>query len=168
MRSRLIIMSLAVGLLGVAGCGSSSSSSSTSTPASTGATGTTATSAGGSGKPAAVPSRTYSVKLTGAAETPAGAGSGTAVVTLGGKKLQACWTFRNLTGFDKPALAAHIHQGGAGVSGPIVIPFGGAYTPKGCAPASAALITAIEDNPKGYYVNVHSKKYPGGAVRSQL
>jgi hypothetical protein len=110
------------------------------------------------------------VKLTGAAETPAGApkGSGTAVVTLSGKKLQACWTFKNLTGFDAPATAAHIHQGGKGVTGPIVIPFGGAYTAKGCTPASAALITAIAANPKGYYVNVHSKKYPGGAMRSQL
>ena len=163
MRSRLFMLGLAVVLFGVAGCGSSSSSSSTSTPGSTGATAK-------SGKAAAVSSRTFSVKLTGAAETPAGAprGSGTAVVTLSGKKLRACWTFRNLTGFDKPATAAHIHQGGKGVSGPIVIPFGGAYTPKGCAPASAALITAIAANPKGYYVNVHSKTYPGGALRSQL
>jgi CHRD domain len=165
MRSRLFTLGLAVALLGVAGCGSSSS---TSTPASTGATATTTTPQGGSGTAAAIPARTYSVKLTGAAETPAGAGSGSAVVALSGKKLQACWTFKNLTGFDRPATAAHIHKGAAGVAGPIVIPFGGAYTAKGCTPTSAALITAIEANPKGYYVNVHSMKFPGGAMRSQL
>ncbi len=155
MHSRLVGLSLAAAMLVVAGCGSSSSSKSTSTKGST-------------GKAGAAPSRTYSVKLAGAAETPPGKGSGKAVVTLSGKKLRACWTFRNLAGFDTPAVAAYIHQAAKGASGPIVIPFGGAYTAKGCTPASAALIKSIAANPKGFYVNVHSKKYPGGAVRSQL
>jgi hypothetical protein len=33
---------------------------------------------------------------------------------------------------------------------------------------SAALIEAIEKDPHGYCVNIHSKQYPGGAVRAQL
>jgi hypothetical protein len=33
--------------------------------------------------------------------------------------------------------------------------------------ASATLISSIAANPHHYYVNIHSKQYPGGAVRAQ-
>ena len=174
MRSRLLIPSLAVALIGVAGCGSSSSSTSASTPATTTAstpasTGTTTNSAVAKGKKAL--SRTYSVKMTGAAETPAGAPGGTAkaVVTLSTKLGKACWTFSSLSGFSNPTFA-HIHVGAAGTSGNIVLPLstGAAFLTKGCVPASATLISAIAANPHGYYVNIHNKQYPGGAVRAQL
>jgi hypothetical protein len=111
------------------------------------------------------------VKLTGKAETPAGApsGSGIAVISLSGKKLQACWRFVLLKGFTKPTFA-HIHMGPAGTSGNVVIPLstGATFLTKGCATTTAALIKAIEANPHGYYVNIHNAKYPGGAVRAQL
>jgi hypothetical protein len=177
MRSRLLIPSLAVVLIGVAGCGSSSSSSSStsasapstttaSTPASTG---TTTNSAVAKVKKAL--SRTYAVKMTGAAETPAGAPSGTAkaVVTLSTKTGKVCWTFTSLSGVSTPT-AAHIHVGAAGTSGNIVVPLstGATFLTKGCVPASAALISAIAANPHGYYVNIHNMQYPGGAVRAQL
>ena len=179
MRSRLLIPSLAVALLGVAGCGSSSSSSSSSstgasTPATTTAstpasTGTTTNSAVAKVKKAL--SRTYTVKMTGPAETPAGAPGGTAkaVVTLSTKLGKACWTFSSLSGFSNPTFA-HIHIGAGGTSGNIVLPLstGATFLTKGCVPASATLISAIAANPHGYYVNIHSKQYPGGAVRAQL
>jgi hypothetical protein len=111
------------------------------------------------------------LKLTGPAETPPGAPTGTAkaVVTLRGKTDQVCWTFTAVKGFDKPTFA-HIHAGAKGASGNIIVPLstGPKFLAKGCVPASAAIITAIAKDPKGYYVNIHSTKYPGGAVRSQL
>jgi CHRD domain len=170
MRSRLLIPSLAIALIGVAGCGSSSSSSSSSTSASTPATtGTTTKAAGAKAKKAL--SQTYAVKMTGAAETPPGASNGTAkaVVTLASKPGKVCWTFESLSGVSNPTYA-HIHVGVAGKSGNIVLPLstGSTLMTKGCVHASAALIKSIAANPHGYYVNIHSKQYPSGAVRAQL
>jgi hypothetical protein len=170
MRSRLLIPSLAVVLIGVAGCGSSSSSSSSSTSANTPAsTATTTKSAVAKVKKAV--SRTYALKMTGAAETPAGAPGGTAkaVVTLSTKLGKVCWTFTSLSGVSNPTFA-HIHLGAAKTSGNIVLPLstGTTLLTKGCVPASATLINAIAANPHAYYVNIHSKQYPGGAVRAQL
>ena len=177
MRSKLLIASLAVAVIGVAGCGSSSSSSSStsaSTPAANTAstaasTATTTKSAVAKVKKAA--SRTYALKMTGAAETPAGAPGGTAkaVVTLSTKTGKVCWTFTSLSGVSTPTYA-HIHVGVAGKSGNIVLPLstGSTLKTKGCVPASATLISQIAANPHGYYVNIHSTQYPGGAVRAQL
>jgi len=165
MRSRFLIPSLAVALIGVAGCGSSSSSSNSSTSASTSPATTTSASQG------KAVSRTYTLKMTGAAETPPGAPGGTAnaVVVLSTKTGKVCWTFTSLSGFSTP-VAAHIHAAPAGKAGNIVLPLstGATFLTKGCVPASATLINAIAANPHGYYVNIHSKQYPNGAVRSQL
>jgi hypothetical protein len=70
-----------------------------------------------------------------------------------------------------PTAAAHIHRGGAGVNGPVVVPFtapGADGNSSGCAPADPALIDEILANPAGFYVNVHTKEHPAGAIRSQL
>jgi hypothetical protein len=178
MRLRLLIPGLAVVLIGVAGCGSSSSSSSSSTSASTPASTTASTPASTASttksavaKVKKAVSRTYALKMTGAAETPAGAPGGTAkaVLTLSTKLGKVCWTFKSLSGFSNPTFA-HIHLGAAKTSGNIVLPLstGTTLLTKGCVPASATLINAIAANPHGYYVNIHSKQYPSGAVRAQL
>ena len=169
MRSTLLIPSLAVVLIGVAGCGSSSSSSSSSkTSASASTPATTTTSAGAKVKKAL--SKTYVLKMTGPAETPAGAPSGTAkaVVTLSTKTDKVCSTFKS-SGVTHPTYA-HIHIAPARKSGSIVVPLstGSKFLTKGCVPASATVINAIAANPHGYYVNIHSQQYPSGAVRAQL
>ena len=75
-----------------------------------------------------------------------------------------------MTGVAAPLLCAHIHKGAKGTSGNIVVPLPGSFLAKasGCVPASGAILRAIEADPHGYYVNIHSKKYPGGAIRAQL
>ena len=70
-----------------------------------------------------------------------------------------------------PATAAHIHKGAAGTNGPVVVPFdapGADGTSSGCATATAAVIDDILANRSGYYVNVHTKEHPAGAIRAQL
>ena len=93
------------------------------------------------------------------------AGKGTVNITITGTKL--CWKFTKIKGIDKPRVA-HIHKGKAGVSGPVVVPLGDKYAAKGCIVFPTAILGPIEKSPKGYYVNVHTPKYPNGAIRGQL
>ena len=110
-----------------------------------------------------------SSKLSGKTEVPKGDpdGSGIAILHLDAKKGTACWDFKNVAKIDR-ATAAHIHKGAAGKAGPVVVPFGAAYKAKGCANAAKGLIAAIEEHPNSYYVNIHTAKYPAGAIRGQL
>ena len=100
-------------------------------------------------------------------EVPKGApaGKGTATITISGTKV--CWAYTSLTGISKET-ASHIHKGAAGVAGPVVVPLGGAFKAKGCTTTTAALAKAIVAHPGAYYVNIHTVKYPAGAIRSQL
>jgi CHRD domain len=70
----------------------------------------------------------------------------------------------------KPAKFAHIHRGGPNVAGPVVVdlkpPSDGSS--EGCKAISEALSKNLRDHPGRYYVNVHNKPYPDGAVRGQL
>jgi CHRD domain-containing protein len=104
--------------------------------------------------------------LTGRVEVPKGDpdGRGTAEVKINGTKV--CWEIK--TSKVATIVAGHIHKGGPGVAGPVVVPFGKVFHAKGCATTTAALAAAIKRNPSGYYVNVHNAKYPGGALRGQL
>jgi hypothetical protein len=104
--------------------------------------------------------------LTGKAEKPKGDpdGSGTAEVKINGTSV--CWQIK--ASKVGTLMAAHIHKGGPGVAGPVVVPFGTAYKSKGCVKAPAAVASAIQKNPGAYYVNVHNTKYPAGALRGQL
>ena len=78
-------------------------------------------------------------------------------------------TVRNI---KLPAAGAHIHRGAAGANGPIVVQFvapGASGVSAGCTTGVAAsLIQEIAANPAGFYVNVHTTDFPGGAIRAQL
>ena len=112
-----------------------------------------------------------SAKLTGGAEAPKkgpSAGKGTAVIHLNATKATACWSFKNVSGLGGTPTAAHIHKGGKGKAGPVAVPFGGTYKASGCQKSTKAAIEAIESHPDQYYVNIHTARYPDGAVRGQL
>ncbi len=142
---------VAVLAIGLAGCGGTSSNGHATAPGSR-------------------PLHIYRVAMSGRAETPRGAphGVGVAVIAIH-SKLVVCWRFAHLHGFAN-ATVAHIHTGRAGGAGPVLIPLSTAPAlhHQGCTHASAATITAIERGPGGYYVNIHSARYPAGAVRGQL
>ena len=114
--------------------------------------------------------KSFTTTLLGSNEVPKGApnGSGKAVVTLNSGTGKVCWTFSSLKGISK-VNASHIHKAPKGKSGPVVVAFfTGALKTKGCVKASKSLITAIEKSPSAYYVNIHTAKYPAGAIRGQL
>ena len=115
-----------------------------------------------------------------------GHGSGTSRVTLNPGQREVCWEV-TVSGLTAPVFASHIHKGGPDVNGPIVVPFfnTGFNTPSSATSFSGceenvdrALIEDIQDNPAGYYVNVHTSCagqpatcgpfFPGSAVRGQL
>jgi CHRD domain len=110
--------------------------------------------------------------LIGAAEVP-GPGDpdavGAAAVTLDSTAGMVCYAL-HVVNIATPATAAHIHEGAVGVAGPIVVPFtaptGGDSS--GCVQAERDLITRLQQNPAGFYVNVHNPDYPEGAARGQL
>jgi hypothetical protein len=121
-----------------------------------------------SAKPAAL--KTYTVNLKGSVEVPPGSPTGTGVFrfTLDTSKGQICWGL-TWSGIGSPT-AAHIHKGGKGKAGPVLI--GLFFQPpakhSGCTSAPKSQVSAIKKHLSSYYVNVHTQKYPAGAIRSQL
>jgi len=95
-------------------------------------------------------------------------GSGTALVTLNQGQGEVCWDI-SVTQLTSPVILAHIHQGAAGVNGPVVVDFmEPANGLNGCVSADAGLIKQIRRHPADYYVNVHTTMFPAGEVRGQL
>jgi CHRD domain len=113
--------------------------------------------------------QTFHAILRGANEVPPADpdGSGTAVISISGTTVFYDITVANI---DAP-IAQHIHVGPAGVNGPIVVNLPGAFVDGrlvGSTTTDAVTASAILANPGGYYVNVHTNAFPGGAVRGQL
>jgi hypothetical protein len=94
-------------------------------------------------------------------------GSGFAHLTLNQGQGEICFdiSVQNIGAIT----LAHIHRGVAGSNGSVVVDFKPALNGlSGCVSADAELIKTIRQNPEGYYVNVHTTEFPGGAVRGQL
>jgi hypothetical protein len=79
----------------------------------------------------------------------------------------------DFSGLSANTTAAHIHQGAAGVSGPVLIPLqGGLGVTAGqwTVPAGTVLttdqLTALRANL--LYVNIHTGNNPAGEIRGQL
>jgi hypothetical protein len=107
------------------------------------------------------------VDLKGTSEPNA---SGTAVIRVRQDAGMVCYRL-HAANVTLPTVAAHIHRGATGVNGPVVVPFNAPAqdgNSSGCTNADAALIGEIIGNPAGFYVNVHTKEHPAGAIRAQL
>lgn len=71
-------------------------------------------------------------------------------------------------------VAGHIHTGAAGVNGPVVVPlFSGSsnrllFTQFETVETTAEIAARICGDPAGHYVNYHTERFPGGALRGQL
>lgn len=127
----------------------------------------------------AAPTRLVAALEGGAAEVPDPGdpdGSGAAEVKVNVRKQKVCFALVVLD-ITLPAVAAHIHEGEAGVAGPVVVTLKapeevagtGIGLATGCAKQLAKpLLRDIKANPGNYYINVHTSDYPGGAVRGQL
>ena len=68
------------------------------------------------------------------------------------------------------AVAAHIHEGAAGVNGAVAIALAAQGDGEWIVPAGAKLTAAQMDGLKAgnLYVNVHSDAHKGGEIRAQL
>jgi CHRD domain len=116
--------------------------------------------------------------LSGANEVPGPGdpdGRGKAFVRLSGTT--ACYALE-WSGIGAPT-AAHIHQGGAGVAGPVVVLFfqpgtnaaslpGTLSSVAGCVDVDPALARRIAASPRDWYVNIHTADFAAGAIRGQL
>jgi CHRD domain len=111
--------------------------------------------------------------LTGNTEVPKAKGAasahglfaGTYVENKTGAVLKWKLTFSSLTG---KALAAHIHRGKPGISGPVIVPLCGPCRTgqAGTVKITKATVDALEGHRA--YVNVHTAKNAGGEIRGQV
>lgn len=121
------------------------------------------------GAPALAAPVKLTATLTGAAETPPGKADGTGgfTVTTDPETNDFCYTLW-ADKIGKPTMA-HLHSGAAGASGPPILTL--EVTGKDsdeCLAVDKEKLEPIVANPAGYYVNVHTAEFPGGAVRGQL
>ncbi|MEU1820367.1 CHRD domain-containing protein [Streptomyces roseifaciens] len=131
----------------------------------------------GSGRQGAVVS--FAGSLAGANEVPAadgkavgdGDGRALAFLRVQGDEVAFAFTFR---GIATPT-AAHLHRGGRGENGDVRIPFFAKKLPDGRSSATGTvkvtdrkLLDALKAGPDGFYFNLHTGEFPGGAVRGQV
>ncbi len=123
----------------------------------------------------------YIAELSGAREIPAVAtsASGTATFTRRGTSVTYVVS---AAGFTTPLTVGHVHIGGAGVIGSVIVPFTivsqsgtvasgsidlGAPITQGNITISGDSLRSLFDGGNAY-VNLHSAAYPGGEIRGQI
>lgn len=97
-------------------------------------------------------------------------GRATAVVRIKDDQVSYAVRWQNITA----PKAFHIHQGAAGTNGGVKVDFLGSDIPAGVQAVTGsvkvtdqALLDSIRTNPAGFYLNLHTAEFPGGAVRGQ-
>ncbi|MER6999871.1 CHRD domain-containing protein [Streptomyces sp. NPDC000410] len=121
---------------------------------------------------------TLAAELSGANEVPVQGGpavndpdgKAVALVKVKGDRVTFALQWKGFV----PSLG-HIHEGVAGKNGGVKVPLFGSAMPDSAHSAAgqvavtdAKLAENIRNNPAGFYVNLHSAEFPGGAVRGQL
>ena len=111
-------------------------------------------------------SANYDVKL-GPFEGGDPIGSGVAIISINAATNQLCWKISSLTNVPSPT-QVRLFQNFSGASGHNGYKLGHGYQPSGCIPVERVILGLFEAKPQRFFVNVHSARYPGGAVRGPL
>jgi hypothetical protein len=98
-------------------------------------------------------------------------GQALAVVRIKGNQVSFAIAWKGLA----PLTAGHIHLGAAGTNGAVKVPFFGTGLSDNLTAATGTvtvsdttLLESLTSNPTGFYANLHTAEFPGGAVRGQL
>ncbi|MDX3850983.1 CHRD domain-containing protein [Streptomyces sp. AK02-01A] len=133
----------------------------------------------GASHPARGASFSLAANLSGNQEVPVAGGPATgdkdgsaqAVIRVKGDRVSFALTWH---GISAPTLS-HIHEGTRGANGDVKVPLFTSAMPDTVTSAAgqvtvrdAGLARRLRENPAGFYVNLHSEEFPGGAVRGQL
>ncbi|MCW3015774.1 MAG: hypothetical protein JWO02_2866 [Solirubrobacterales bacterium] len=117
---------------------------------------------------AAQSTTTLKASMTGKAEVPGPAdanGKGSATIKITGTKV--CYTL-SYSNIGTPN-ASHIHRGATGKAGSVVVAlFTGTPKKSACVTTTSSLAKQIAQKPASFYVNIHNKAFPNGAIRGQL
>jgi hypothetical protein len=117
----------------------------------------------------------FSIDLSGANEvcegdTCGGDATGTADLEINSDENQVCYEI-TLEGVEN-VKAAHIHSGSPDEAGPVVVNLEYEGDDQGADKCVDGIdesdLEDISEEPANYYVNVHTERYPDGAVRGQL
>ena len=121
----------------------------------------------------AAPLAHLETKLTGEKEVPGpGDPNGIGKANVKVFKAKVCYTLTVKR--IAPATAAHIHKAPRGKAGPVVVTlFERPNNPverriSGCVNIDPGLAENLRKHPGQYYVNVHNRPFPAGAIRGQL
>ena len=120
-------------------------------------------------------SKVFFAVMTGGKEVRAGEsagdpnGRGAFSATLDGRTLCYGIQVKNIAN----PVAAHIHTGGPGDRGAVVVPLkqptkGDPGASAQCVRVSRGRAASLNANPGNFYVNVHTAGLPNGAIRGQL
>jgi hypothetical protein len=157
-----------------AGAGAAGSTHKSAVGGSHGAAPVSGSSHGGDGK-----ATYFAGSMNGANEVPVAGGPAVgdtngqalAFMRIKGNEVSFAFKFRGIT----PPTAAHIHQGGRGKNGDIKIPFFAKQVKPGKHTVSGSIVVKDEQlldklrsDPRGFYFNLHTGQFPGGAVRGQV
>jgi CHRD domain/Protein of unknown function (DUF3455) len=123
------------------------------------------------GDPAAAPA-VLVASLEGRNELTGGAVAGQALELIGlqGTTLSYSVSWR---GTGTPT-EAHIHAGGRGADGPVVVPLfttprpAGGFASGTVTVTDPALLASLRADPGSFYTDLHTTAFPGGAARAQL
>ena len=121
---------------------------------------------------ATVPTTKSFAMLSGAQEAPGPGdanGKGVALITVRPSTNEVCVMMR-WSRVDGTPSGLHIHEAPPGSPGPIVVDLSSAMaTGIGCGTATDAVETALRNNPRRFYINLHTTPgFANGAIRGQL
>ena len=113
----------------------------------------------------------FKAKLTPEEEVPGpgeSGASGTANIIVNETTNVVCYTLE-WAGLSGPPTMVHVHEGPRGRAGPKVVDLDVSNGKRqGCVESQAGVVRAIQSNPEGHYVNIHTASHPKGAIRGQL